>query len=160
MDKTNLFAIIVAFLLVVLIIWAIYKQVNEHYLQDDPTLHRLQDKLKPLLKSDKPFTGYLEPLNSRDILGEVNLYKGEKSYTINKQKVFICLRDEEGEYYSDNMLLYVIIHELAHVICDEIGHTEKFHKIFQELLERAAEMSIYNPSIPIVTNYCEHGNEV
>ena len=54
------------------------------------------------------------------------------------------------------MLMYVAIHELGHVLCDEIGHTPKFHRIFRELLEKAENLKIYDPNIPIVMNYCGH----
>ena len=46
--------------------------------------------------------------------------------------------------------------ELSHVICDEIGHTAKFHRIFRDLLELAEQKNIYDSSIPIVKNYCGH----
>ena len=45
----------------------------------------------------------------------------------------MCLKDKNGKYYDDNMLNYVALHELAHVLCDEIGHTDKFYAIFDEL---------------------------
>ena len=50
--------------------------------------------------------------------GGESLLDGEKI----KQKVYLCLKDENNEYYNDNMLIYVALHELAHVLCDEIGH--------------------------------------
>ena len=76
------------------------------------------------------------------------------SFTINKSRVNLCLKDKEGNYYDDNMLMYVALHELAHVMCDEIGHTDKFHEIFDKLLEKAAAYGIYDPSIPPISNYC------
>jgi hypothetical protein len=87
---------------------------------------------------------------------DVDIYEGDKSYTINKKKVYICLKDEHGKYYSRNMLVYVILHEYAHILCDEIGHTDKFFDIFQKLLAKASASGIYNPSIPPVKNYCGH----
>ena len=54
------------------------------------------------------------------------------------------------------MLIYVALHEVAHVLCDEVGHTQKFHSIFEDLLKKATEMGIYNPSIPLIQNYCEY----
>jgi len=70
------------------------------------------------------------------------------------------LRDENNEYYNENMLIYVTLHEVAHAICDEIGHTQKFHEIFESLLDRAYNMGIYNPSIPIIQDYCQHHNKI
>ena len=86
----------------------------------------------------------------------VELYVGDKSYTINKKKVFICLKDSKGRYYSRNMLCYVILHEYAHMLCDEIDHTDKFRQIFEDLLEQATARGLYNPNIPPVSDYCGH----
>jgi hypothetical protein len=149
----KVFAIFIAIVIIALSGIAIYSQINEYYSQLDPKLFELLELIRPLFAQDN-YTGELSVLNDRDILSEIKLYKGDKSYTINKQKVYLCLQDENDAYYNMNMLIYVILHELAHVICDEIGHTEKFNRIFEELLDEANKKSIYNPSIPIIKDYC------
>jgi len=157
-QQTRIIAILVAVLLICLVSWAIYKQVQEHHLQDDPKLRELMEHVKPLFENDNYNSGLLTSLNERNILDEITLYKGNKSYTINKEKVFLCLKDENGEYYNKNMLTYVLLHELSHVICDEIGHTNKFHQIFDEVLAKAAKRGIYDPSFPIDTEYCKYND--
>jgi hypothetical protein len=69
------------------------------------------------------------------------------SYTINKgEKIVFCLRSKILNTIHDmNTLMYVVIHELAHVGCPEYGHTPLFRKIFKFLLERSAEIGIYTP---------------
>ena len=52
------------------------------------------------------------------------------------------MQNEKGKYYTDNTLIYVILHEVAHVLCDEIGHTEKFQNIHQELIDKAQDAKI------------------
>lgn len=145
-------------LLFVFVSWVIYNQIQEHYSKDDPVLRNLLETVRPLFYQDNYYLGSLSSLNNRNILDEITLYKGNKSYTINKEKVYICLKDEKDDYYPKNMLIYVFLHELSHVICDEIGHTDKFHRIFEDLLGKAIEKGIYNPSIPIITDYCQHGD--
>lgn len=86
----------------------------------------------------------------------VELYVGEKSYTINKRKVFICMKDTKGRYYSRNMLCYVILHEYAHMLCDEVDHTNKFQRIFSDLLAKATARGLYDPNIPPISDYCGH----
>ena len=54
------------------------------------------------------------------------------------------------------MLIYVTLHELAHVRCDEIGHTEKFHRIFKEILDEAANKGVYDSKKAIIKNYCNY----
>ena len=151
----NIFLICV---LVYLLIYGIVTQIRENLeLQDDPKLDQLKDKLKPLF-ARKDFTGVLEPLNNRNLLSEIGLYKGDKSYTINKSKTFMCLYDEKGQYYNDNILLYVLIHEYCHSINITIGHDENFNNIFDALLAEAISMNIYNPSIPVPQNYCTYND--
>jgi hypothetical protein len=123
------------------IIWWVTCKIKENYLQDDPKLLHL----KQMLSSIHPE------------IDDIKLYKANKSYTINKEKIYLCLKDENGDYYSDNMLIYVFLHELAHFLNkDDIGHTEKFHEIFQDLLEKAHDIGVYNFSIPPIENYCVH----
>ena len=147
---TVLFLLIIGFVL-----WLVVMQIQEYYQQDDPILKVLLEKVKPIFEGDN-YSGLLTELNKRNILKEITLYKGDKSYTINKQKVYLCLKDEHGEYYNTNMLTYVLLHELSHVICDEIGHTEKFHDIFKEVLKEAKKLKIYDSNIPIIKDYCQY----
>ena len=155
--KRKLLWIILAMASLLLLIYFLYKQIKEHYAQDDPMLKELFETIKPMFQTET-YNNELKPLNNRDILKEISLYKGDKSYTINKEKIFLCLKDEKNQYYPKNMLIYVLLHEIAHVICNEIGHTEKFHKIFEDLLNEAIKLEIYNPSIPIIQDYCQHNN--
>jgi len=87
---------------------------------------------------------------------QVEMSGSNKSFTINKKSVYICTKDENGTYYEDNMLIYVILHELAHVLCDEVGHTEKYKAIFRSLLERATKAGLYNPATPPIDDYCDY----
>ena len=91
-------------------------------------------------------------------MNEINLYKGKKSYTINKENVYLCLKDENGEYYDENLLTYVLAHELAHVICHNIGHTPEFHAIFEQLLLELIDEGLYDPSKGVDPTYCENGD--
>ncbi len=91
---------------------------------------------------------YLSPV-AKDII----IYEGDQSYTYNKQKVYLCLYKKNGEQYPYDSLIYVAIHELAHVLCDETGHTEKFWRINNELIEKAKEKGIYQGS-SITRDYC------
>ena len=68
----------------------------------------------------------------------------------------MCLKDSDGNYYDDNSLMFVLLHEIAHVICKSIGHTDEFHKIFEDLLKEAEKVGIYSSKIPMIKNYCGH----
>jgi predicted metal-dependent hydrolase len=74
--------------------------------------------------------------------------KDEKftSYTINKgEKIVFCLRSKILHHIHDiNTIMYVVIHECAHVMCEEYGHTKRFKEIFKFLLVQANKIGIYN----------------
>ena len=96
----------------------------------------------------------------KSIADGLKLYRGKKSYTINKENTYMCLYDEKGEYYPLNLLIYVLLHERAHSLnLKDIGHTELFYKIFQELLDEAEKLGIYNQKIPIDDNYCLYAGD-
>jgi len=86
---------------------------------------------------------------------KISVAQSDSSYTINKRSMHLCVKDRKGKYFSKNMLMYVALHELAHVLCDEIGHTPKFHKIFDDILDKAVEIGLYNPEVPPNLNYID-----
>lgn len=67
------------------------------------------------------------------------------SYSINKgEELVFCIRDKKKYKIHDiNELLYVAIHEIAHIGCPEIGHTELFRKINVYLLSKAVCYNLY-----------------
>jgi hypothetical protein len=156
--RTGKTIVIVATIVIVIccVVGAVLYQIKEFYDKRDPVLEEIKSSLKPLFDKED-FSGLLTKLNNGNLVEKTPIYKSKGgSYTINKKHVHICMHDELGEYYDRNMLIYVLIHELAHVICDEVGHTELFNMINDELLVEAAAMGLYNPSIPILVDYCKH----
>jgi len=154
MKKQTLYTIVLAVLIFGFVAWLIITQIEEFKLQDDPKLKQLKEKIKPLFSSNKKYNGILSSMNHRNLLNEISLYKGDKSYTINKHKIFLCLKDEKNEYYNDNILLFVLLHECAHVLCNSVGHTEEFNQIFDALLEEAENLNILQANFQPPSNYC------
>lgn len=129
------------FFVALLLAWVAQYQVSEYFEQDDPMLHHLKRVLLPVHPTVK----------------DLKLYKSNKAYTINKDKIYLCLYDKDGEYYPLSTLSYVLLHELAHKINKEdVGHTQKFFEIFDELLLKATELGIYNPDISVDKSYSNH----
>ena len=159
MIQNKILITITIILILYIVGWSIYHQIKEHYNQNDSKLQDLKHIFTEFFKKEKYWNGYLARLNNRNIMKEISLFRGNTSYTINKERVHICLKDENGEYYSDNMLIYVLAHELAHVICEEIGHTELFNNIFKELLIELEKEGIYNPNLPVNLEYCKNGDK-
>lgn len=66
------------------------------------------------------------------------------TFTHNKgTHITICLRDENDKFYDWNTLLYVMIHEIAHIGCPEKDHTDLFYEINTFILSEARKMNIY-----------------
>ena len=66
-------------------------------------------------------------------------------YSVNKgEQIVFCLRSKNtGKLHSLNLVMYVALHEMAHVACPEYGHTKLFKKIFAFFTKTAIEMGIY-----------------
>jgi predicted metal-dependent hydrolase len=136
---------------------------DKKYLQDSAnTLAIINQKIEKLLK-------HLE--KNYDMNNEKNIfiYKLIKNYnpellseaandirfttfTINKQDMHICLRtrDDNENIYNIDILMYVVLHELAH-FCNYdkngepiLGHGKEFKYIFQVLVKEAIKIGIYN----------------
>lgn len=150
--------LIIVIVIILLISFIIIDQIKEYYSSLDPKLLTLKHKLNEFFSQSKEWEYPLHKLNDYNIMEHIELYRGNKSFTINKKKVYICMKNSNDEYYNNNMLIYVIAHELSHVICPEIGHTELFHEIFNALLNELYKYGLYNYAIPIEENYCENGD--
>ena len=49
----------------------------------------------------------------------------------------------------------VVLHEISHVICDEMDHTKAFEEIFETLKKQANKIGIYDRTIPFDRSYCD-----
>lgn len=159
--------IIPIFLAVVLILFTVltmYNQVIEYKNSKDPTLLQLKKKLRSFFddRNADSTPWLIERLqnhkeNNENIMDFVKLYKNDSSYCINKKKIYLCMthKNDPSKYYSENMLMYVLAHELSHVLCPSIGHTDEFYEIFRILLSEFEKGGLYNPSLPTVHNYCK-----
>ncbi len=69
------------------------------------------------------------------------------SSTINKgESIHMCLRERNGvdeSLVDDNVMLFVAIHELAHVCTESVGHGPDFWNNFGWLLKEAEALGIY-----------------
>ena len=66
--------------------------------------------------------------------------KGEKlAFCLNKSK------NENENLIDESTLMFVAIHELAHIMTKSIGHKSEFWENFKYLLENAKDAGIHNP---------------
>lgn len=117
-----------------------YASTRSYYSHDHPILNKVRENFS---KIDPKFS-------------QIPLREGDSAYTENKEVITLCLKDPEnkGTYYDMNTIMYVAIHELAHVCCESSGHGEEFKKKFSALLRHAANIGIYDPRKGIPSSYC------
>ena len=82
---------------------------------------------------------------SYKIISEAVRAEGMTSYTINKKNIHVCVRSPKDleKVYDINTLMYVVIHELAHLIAKGIGHEDEFRSLFRHLLKEAVVSGVY-----------------
>jgi hypothetical protein len=70
------------------------------------------------------------------------------SYSVNKgEKIHLCLRQREGRDESlveENIMVFVALHEMGHVITPSVGHGPDFWNNFAWLLKQAEAAEIYS----------------
>jgi predicted metal-dependent hydrolase len=77
-------------------------------------------------------------------ISEGSAESGYTSYSVNKgEKLILCIRQTDNKFVKKNVVMYVAIHELAHIMTKEVGHTPRFWENFKLLLENAIELGIY-----------------
>lgn len=69
------------------------------------------------------------------------------AYSVNKgEELSLCIREKDTEkFMDDNIILFVAIHELSHIMTPETGHTPLFWNNMSYLLEKASSIGIYIP---------------
>lgn len=71
------------------------------------------------------------------------------AYSENKgEKLAFCLNknnNNNNNLIDQNTLMFVAIHEIAHIMTLSVGHTEEFWQNFKFLLENAVQLGIYEP---------------
>lgn len=69
------------------------------------------------------------------------------AYNVNKgEEIAICIRDKNNKLLDDmNSCMFIIIHELAHIMTITEQHTPEFWDNMRQLLEKAEDCNVYKP---------------
>ncbi len=83
------------------------------------------------------------------------------AYTINKgSEMRLCVRDSESNIENLNTSMFVVLHELGHIMSVSYGHNEEFRNNFSYIVHLASALGYYKPedfeNRPV--NYC--GTEI
>ena len=106
-----------------------------NYLGDNDTIEDVKDGFNRLVKRFRP-----------DNISESTPNDKYTSYSVNKgQKIVFCLRSRKGEekLVDENIITFVALHELAHIMTVSVGHTEEFWNNFKILLRVGIKLELY-----------------
>ena len=106
-------------------------------------------KSEPALMNDPP-VGRLVSRFQSDVFVENDMQSSDTSYSENKgQKIVVCLRDKtkapDYPLIDQNTIMFVLLHEMAHLMTETIGHTQEFWTNFRRILEDAVKLGLYTP---------------
>jgi hypothetical protein len=103
----------------------------------------------PGLDQDPPVGRFLARFTP-DVFVENDMASADTSYSENKgQKIVVCLRDKKNPpkypLIDKNTVMFVMLHEMAHLMTETIGHTQEFWSNFKRILGDAVQIGIYEP---------------
>lgn len=116
---------------------------------------RIESLISHLIMSSESHSRYLgnrlRSVYNHKVISEAAFDTRYTTFTIDKQDMHICLRtrDDHKHAYDINILMYVVLHELAHMVNYNqnnepiIGHGREFQKIFKLLVKEAIVSGIY-----------------
>jgi len=101
------------------------------------------------LSNDPPVARFLARFQPDSFI-ENDMGSSDTSYSENKgQKIVVCLRDKtkapEYPIIEENTIMFVMLHEMAHLMTETIGHTAEFWANFKRILHDAVKVGIYSP---------------
>lgn len=96
--------------------------------------------------SDAAFQRLVKKFNPESFQ-ENDINADSTSYSENKgEKIVVCLRDKTKYPYTlvdENTIMFVMIHECAHLMTESTGHTPEFWNNFRKLLQECIKCGIY-----------------
>ena len=111
--------------------------------------HEKMKKVCKILENTNPNDQRVKKLKKKfpyTTLQESDGYGSQTSFSINKgEKIVLCLRSKDGnnKLVDKNLLLFVALHEMSHIMTNSIGHTQEFWDNFKFVLKECQYNGIY-----------------
>lgn len=107
-----------------------------HLRHKSSRINKLKEQLRPILTP--------EDYNRINVFDMKNHHTSTGvGYTINKKDIFICSEKEDGTPEDDEVIMYVLLHEVSHAICPvSIHHDSAFLSTFSTILSKARQAGI------------------
>ena len=113
-------------------------------------MYKLKAHLVNNINRFPDYKEYINQLNENFTERRTTIYETDPnsnltSFSMNKgEELSVCLKSKKtGELHDINLLMYVVIHEMAHFACPDIGHGILFKKIFKKFVEEAININLY-----------------
>jgi hypothetical protein len=92
------------------------------------------------------------------VVDEIPVTVGSCAYCQNRAQIYIRVRDAAGQPFDKEDLLFVFVHELAHVLADEEpdAHGPQFQLTFERLKERAVAAGLFPADHVVPPSYVQH----
>lgn len=116
-----------------------------------PIIARLKEEIRPLISDDDFQRLVIHDLKDKFPSNKV-------AHTRSKSEIYMCTRKKGGE--SDEQeefekLVFVLIHELSHFVCDScVQHDKGFQRAFSQMLKKADSLGIRYKESPKVCGVC------
>jgi hypothetical protein len=118
-------------------------------------LAKITDKAKRLVEylknkyPDKDLVKRLSEGFNPDTIKETLPNSKHTAYTENKKDMYFCLNvkrnENNSELIDEHTLMFVTIHEMAHISSKGVGHKTEFWENFRFLLDEAKQAGIHEP---------------
>ncbi len=92
------------------------------------------------LNAMKPFLiKIIEESGFQNVSSFELLKSRSRTYTENKKQIHVVIDKKDGSLYNFDTLMFVVLHEIAHIISPDHHHTSRFHQIEKRLHQKAIE---------------------
>ena len=132
---------------------------NEYCVRDREKLNDVADLFARISIKCKKLIEHLKTNDKKSVQRLVKKFNPERiveilptskytAYSENKgEKIALCATTKKhgSELIDENTLMFVALHELAHVMTVSIGHTEEYWNNFKYLIGEANKINIYKP---------------
>lgn len=119
--------LIIIFIIFFFFLWNMMDLDKKKSIEDNKMIRKLITQMKSILKK----SGFQWNKNISIVPSE------QYSFTKNKDTIHLVLKDKQGHYFSNNTLLKVLIHEMAHLLCKSVDtstHSKEFYDIEKKLI--------------------------
>ena len=153
---TSIYIIIIV-VIVIGLIW-VYFSFDSPYEEEEEFIRKqkVNETIKWLYRSvnDICYNCNMSPIY--EIKENFQITYTEKITTSHNVKgtIYLVMWNElHGCIFNNNTLMYAVLHEIAHILSPSIHHEPPFDSVERILLNKAIELSYYDPNIPIESNY-------